>query len=255
MLAGSLIRRMRLDLMVSFQHDDMPDEGENSTPADAYNLVSRRWIAIPRTLRLTTRPRVPFNSDGSRPRTLARTSKSGSMPSWVFSHSIEVDGLSEKLLEESLLPLFKKLHPEKLGWNLSLVNVCATNISLTASDGKDGAGRDIGRMFRKQEHVLKDWKVADVDIAPSDEDEAREQEWGKDHLVDRGDPEANKQDQTCGYLGSEDTMPLTQGSAATDDAWDSEDGTRGLGESCRICGALMPSFAMAAHERFHTMPD
>lgn len=259
MLAGSLIRRMRLDLTVPLQHDDMAtlaDEDGYSSPTNANNLAPQRWIAIARTLRLTTRPRAPLNSDGSRSRTFARISKSGSMPSWIFNLNIDVDVLSEKLLEESLLPLFKKLHPERSGWNLSLVNVCATNISLTASDGKDGAGRDIGRMFRKQEHVLKDWKIADVDVAPSaDEDEAQEQQWREEDLGCRGNPEADSQDLDCDPLGSEDMMRLTQGSAATDDAWDSEDGMRDLGDSCRICGALMPTFAMAAHERFHTMPD
>jgi len=257
MLAGSLIRRMRLDLTVPLKDNDMgivSDENEDPTVQDASTLASRRWIAIPRTLRLSTRPRPPLNPDGSRSKTFTRVSKSGNMPSHVFSLTLSVDILVEKLLEESLLPLFKKLHTEKSGWNLSLVNVCATNMSLIANDGKDGAGRDIGRMFMRQEDMLKDWNVDDVDVAPSDE-EAEEQRLRDYNMKHRGHQNADIQTQEQSSLGSEDMRPLTHESAGDNDAWDSEDRVRDLGDSCKVCGALMPPFAMAAHERFHTMPD
>lgn len=257
MLAGSLIERMRLDLTAPLNDDELvmaPKEDDDSTVHDASILPTRRWVAVPRTLRLSTRPRPPLNPDGSRPRTFTRISKSGTMPSWVFSLTVSVEILVEKLLEESLLPLFKKLHPEKSGWNLSLVNVCATSMSLTAGDGKDGAGRDIGRMFRRQQDVLKDWKVDDVDVAPS-EKEAEEHPLREDKL-DRGEQQNVKnQTQEPSPLGSEDMRSLTQESCSEDDVWDSEDGMRNLDDSCNVCGALMPPFAMAAHERFHTIPD
>lgn len=257
MLAGSLIRRMRLDLTAPLDEDDLtmvPKEDDDSTVHDASILPAQRWVAVPRTLRLSTRPRPPLNPDGSRSRTFTRISKSGNMPSWIFSLTVSVEILVEKLLEESLLPLFKKLHPEKSGWNLSLVNICATNMSLTAGDGKDGAGRDIGRMFRRQKEVLKDWKMDDVDVAPSDE-QVEEHRWREDNLNHREHQNAEYQTQGCSPLGSEDTRSLTQESCSENDVWDSDDGMRNVGDSCNVCGALMPPFAMAAHERFHTILD
>ncbi len=257
MLAGSLIRRMRLDLTAPLDDYDLgmvPKEDGDFPVHDTSVLNTRRWIALPRTLRLSTRPRPPLNPDGSRSRTFTRISRSGIMPSWVFNLTLSVEILVEKLLEESLLPLFKKLHPEKSGWNLSLVNVCATSMSLTAGDGKDGAGRDIGRMLRRQEDVLKDWKVNDVDVAPSDE-EAEEHQLREDNLNHREHQNADNKTQQHPPLGSEDMRSLTQESCGDNDAWDSEDGMQDLGNSCKVCGAPMPPFAMAAHERFHTIPD
>ena len=95
------------------------------------------------------------------------------MPSYIFSLTVSIEVLSAKLVEEALMPLFKKLHPEKSDWNLSLVNVCATNMATTASDsrGKGGSGRDISRMFRRQDEVLREWRVEDRDVAPSPEAE------------------------------------------------------------------------------------
>lgn len=249
MLAGSLIKRMRLDLTTFADDDDVGtlSDAEDDQNHDGNASQSRRWIAHPRTLRLSTRPRPPLNPDGTRPRTFTRISKSGSMPSFVFSLITNVDVLSDKLVEETLMPLFRKLHPEKSGWNLSLVNICATSMSMTAGDSKDGAGRDISRMFRRQKDVLKDWKVEDVDMAPSDDEDGFEQqpravqEFSEDHRLD-------------GHCGSEDLRQSTQESYTGDDAWDSGEDNP-LGDACRVCGAVMPSFAMLAHERFHSLPD
>lgn len=257
MLAGSLIRRMRLDLTAPLEDDEpgmVPDENGRPTLQDApIHGSQRRWMALPRTLRLSTRPRPPLNPDGSRSRTFTRISKSASMPSFVFSLTIHVDELVEKLLEESLLPLFKKLHPEKSGWNLSLVNVCATSMSLSASDGKDGAGRDIGRMFKRQIDVLKDWKVDDVDTTSLDEeaDEASLREDSLYYNEHRDNVHVNVENAP---LDSESTARLDRENSEDNGAWDSED-MQDVGVSCTICGAIMPPWAMEAHERFHTMPD
>ena len=248
-MAGSLIRRMRLDLTVPLSDDDT-----GMVPKEAFTLPTRRWIAVPRTIRLSTRPRPPLNPDGSRSRTFTRISKSGNMPSWVFSLTLSVEVLVEKLLEESLLPLFKKLHPEQSGWNLSLVNVCATNMSLIAGDGKDGAGRDIGTMFKRQEGVLKDWKIDDLDVAPSD-GEAEELPVMEDKLNRREPQSSGNETREHRPIGSEAIGPPSHESSGDDDAWDSEDSMRDLGVSCKVCSALMPSFAMTAHERFHDIPD
>lgn len=259
MLARSLIRRMRLDLTAPLDDADM----EPASEEEDHNIIqpvsataSRRWIAHPKALRLSTRPRSPLNPDGTRSRTFNRISKSGTMPTFVLNFSIAVDDLAERLVEEALMPLFRKLHPEKSGWNLSLVNVCATNMSVTASDGKDGVGRDIGRMFRRQEDVLKEWKVEDIDIAPSeDEDELKDWQADMGGLDDASGNAVHDQPLDYTALGSEDFGAFTQDSPNVDDGWDSEDGMHDPGETCKVCGAVMPPFAMPAHERFHALPD
>jgi len=147
LLSERLIHRMHVDLTA--EDDPEMDEGER-----------RRWLAHPRTLRLTTRPRPPLNSDGSRSRTFNRISRSAPMPNFVFTLHQSVESLAEKLVDETLVPMFRRLHPGS-GWNLSLVNVAVTNMAETAAENKDSEGRDIGRMFRHQDDVLKDFRVTD----------------------------------------------------------------------------------------------
>ena len=246
---------MRLDLTSLVDDGDMGIDlgGEREDLAlDTKATASRGWIAHPKTLRLSTRPRPPLNPDGTRSRNFTRISKSSSMPSFVLSLAQDITVLAEKIVEVILLPLFRKLHPEKSGWNLSLLNLCATNMSMTASEGKAGAGRDIGRMLRRQEDVLKNWKVADVDAAPSDDEPDNrqieqdgigqiERETSSLYLPDHADP------------GSEDALPPLQETSFGDEAWDSEGEENDLGDRCQMCGATMPSFAMTAHERFHSL--
>ena len=257
MLAKSLLKRMRLDLTTLVEDDDPGTHLEGGSDEDvipeASTLPSRSWIALPRALRLSTRPRPPLNPDGSRPRLFNRISKSGSMPSFISNLTVSIDSLAERLVEEALMPLFRKLHPEKSGWNLSLVNVCATSMSLTASDGGKGAGRDIGKMFSKQEDKLKEWKIDDVDVAPSDHSD-QEEDIQEDVEPRECDPTHTPSgDHTLN--GSEDLPPLTQSSTNDDDTWDNEDDIHNQGDVCKVCGAVMPSYAMVAHERFHAMPD
>lgn len=252
MLSESLIKRMRLDLTSLVDDEDVGIalEGEDDIVLDTKATASRRWIAHPKTLRLSTRPLPPLNPDGTRLRNFTRISKSSSMPSFVLNFTQDIPVLAEKLVEETLLPLFRKLHPEKSGWNLSLVNLCATNMFMTASEGRAAAGRDIGRMLRRQEDVLKDWKIADVDVAPSD-DEPDDCSIEQDDIgqFEREIPSQYPPDPAG--PGSEDALPSTQGSCFGDEAWDSEGEENDLGERCQKCGATMPSFAMFAHERFH----
>ena len=256
MLARSLVRRMRMDLTSTIEVDDIGmniEEGEEQIQTGSA-AASLRWMAHPKTLRLTTRPRLALNPDGTRSRTFNRISKSTNMPTFVFSFDQGVDIIADKMVEETLLPLFRRLHPEKSGWNLSLVNLCATNMSPTASDAKDGAGRDIGRMFKKQDDVLREWKVEDVDMAPSDEDEDDQQKVINDLDVGKT-VVAQEHTLALPAIGSEDLLAFTQETLQEDVAWDSDDDMQNLGDSCRICGAVMPSYAMLAHERFHDLPD
>ena len=254
MLSISLIKRMRLDLT------SLVDDGDGSiTLEDAGDArlavkpsASKRWIAHPKTLRLSTRPRPSLNPDGTRQRNFTRVSKSSSMPSLVLSLTQDIVVLAGNLVEEALLPLFRKLHPQKSGWNLSLVNICATNMSMTAACGKTGAGRDIGRMLRRQEDVLKDWKIADVDVAPSNDkpDDCRIE---PDVRHFKSDISSHSPLDAAG-TAPEDALPISQRDSFSNEVWDSEGEENYRGEMCKDCGATLPSFAMVAHERFHYLP-
>lgn len=256
MLAGSLIRRMQTDLTEEETDSDPPAD----TDADLFKnaLTKRRWLAHPRTLRLSTRPRPPRNSDGSRARCFNRVSRSVPMPAFVFNLTESVESREDKLVSEALIQTFRKLHPEKSGCDLSLVNVAATNMAGVASDQGDGTGRDISRMFRRQESVLKEWKIEDKDSAPSEDDEEEQQELrlAEEPGLSEG---ATKYEESSEILyeqtGSEDLIQPSQDCNADESLWDSEELDPNSGDACETCGAIMPTFAMAAHLRYHTLPD
>ncbi|MCJ1313288.1 hypothetical protein MMC25_006965 [Agyrium rufum] len=297
MLSRSLLCRMRLDLTEAEDDDDvvtcLDDERQEMSTINAENhhqhpkSVPRRWLAHPKVLRLTTRPRPPLRPDGTRSRSFTRISRSGTMPTFVFSLTETLEHLAERLVDEALVPIFHKLHPEKHGWDLSLMNIGATHMEETAADKSTGKGRDIGRMFRTQEDVLKAWKVEDRGVAPEDfrlsaaqnvtideAEQPRDYYGHKDNgAVDRDDTEDDYHEKDNGKLAritnddnAEQQIPQPiQGfiehasdvglDTEVDEGWDSEEGASKGGELCRICGAVMPSFAMAAHERFHTQSN
>jgi len=207
-LSRSLIKRMHIDLLEQ-ENDDDDDE-----------LPNRRWLAHPKTVRLSTRPRGAQDPvTGTRTRSFHRVSRSAPLPNFIFNLNDNVDAIADRLVDESLLPLFRKLHPEKSGWNLSLLNVAVTNMVETAGDGKSASGRDIGSMFKNQEDVLREWKVEDRDVPPE------YSQSGAIHMssnIDHND-----------WLSDEE---MDEDLTSTD---------------CHLCGARMPTFAMAAHQRFH----
>lgn len=227
MLSRRLIERMHIDL--TEEDEEAPEQ-------------PRRWLAHPRVLRLSTRPRPPLNADGTRSRTFKRISRSCPAPSFLFNLSENVEALAEKLVAEIIMPSFRKLHPEKSGWNLSLVNIAIANMVETASETVAGRGRDIGKMFRNQEEVLKDWQVA-TDSGSSDEE-----------VVDTNEGHTSPalEDSNVGWTSDEAEKPIAAGLEA---GWESDEDDRGSSQQCNTCGAVLPSFAMAAHKRFHLIPD
>jgi DNA polymerase iota len=238
LLATSLLKRMHTDLV-----EDKDDEHTSSVRTLPQPALLRRWLAYPRSIRLSTRPRPPQNPDGSRNRSFARISKSTPMPGFVFSLKDDVSSIVERLVAETLLPLFRRLHPERSGWNLSLMNVAAANIAGAASE-KGGIGRDIAKMFRRQDDVLKQWKFTEdgeVDVGSKGIDRSQSSLPGATpRLADR--------------QGSEDIpTPSQEANEHSVDYWGSEEedmvdvDTYG----CEECGAIMPLFALGAHERWH----
>ena len=212
LLSNRLIKRMHLDLM------------EDDDEWDVEEVKSRRWLAHPRTIRLSTRPRPPPGPDGTRARTFQRLSRSAPTPNFVFSLNETTENLGERLVEELLLGMFRRLHPEKDGWNLSLVNIAVTNMAETAADSKDSEGRDIGRMFRRQDDVLKDFRVIE-DTGP----------------VPEPVPSAVSDRPSSG----------SPADAGPDMDWEADAANDHQFDICRFCEARLPSFALTAHEQYH----
>lgn len=246
MLAQSLMRRMHADLLEDEEEEDV-EAINRATDNTVANKISKRWIAHPKTLRLSTRPRPPQNPDGSRNRSFARISRSAPLPNFAYSLKESLDVVAERLVHESLVPLFKRLHPEKQGWNLSLVNVAVTGMADAASE-KGGAGRDISKMFKQQDDVLKHWRVLDESTSPDTIMEERYTIEAPPGLQAPRIPELHRG-------GSEDFPTPSQETSTQEDGWEVDDEDEQMSTdntfACKLCGATMPIYAMAAHERWH----
>lgn len=209
-LAASLIRRMRTDLTERYR-----DEAASSTP----ETRGVRWLARPRTLRLSTVPRQTPGAESTQTRGSSRISNSAPLPQFVFNLDDSVDALAERLVRESAISMFRKLHRERAGWNLRVLNIAVTNMVEVAGDGKNNSGRDISKMFRRQGTEYQNSPPAPGPIQSS---------------AANGVPPA--------------TLP-----AASEGSWESD----GEEESmpcvpCSICGAPIPHFALVAHEVYHS---
>jgi DNA polymerase iota len=244
LLTESLMKRMHTDLLEDEEEDVAAVEHVGHVTASV--KISKRWVAHPKTLRLSTRPRPPQNPDGSRNRSFARISRSAPLPNFVFSLKESAEVLIDRLVHEVLVQLFKKLHPEKSGWNLSLVNVAVTGMVEGASE-KGGAGRDISKMFKNQDNVLKEWRVIEeIDSPDTTMDEVVPETYPS--VQPSKIPELNRG-------GSEDFPTPSQENSTQDDGWEVEvENDEMLDDDtfkCELCGATMPVYAMAAHGRWH----
>ncbi|KAJ4153130.1 hypothetical protein LMH87_009634 [Akanthomyces muscarius] len=205
-LSCSLVRRMRIDLVSPDVNADEP--------------LAQRWMARPRTLRLSIRS-WPKAGSGQE-RSFSRTSRSAPLPSFIFDLVAGTEEISERLVSEALLPLLRRLGAEKGGsaWNLQLVNICVANMAAGAAEDKHGAGRDIANMFKRQDEVLRPWRVT----GQADEE---------------------------GVQDEQDSMP------ELDDEFDGLDAdgswSGATGDQCSICGLPIPTFAASAHFRYHEM--
>lgn len=238
LLSKSLIKRMRADLT---EDEEERDASEQQPTNDIREY--RRWVALPKTLRLSTRPRPPVDPDGTRARASQRISRSIPAPTLLNNLSAPIDELAHRLISEQLITLFRRLHPEKTGWDLSLINIAVTNMVETAGTS---TGRDISKMFKNQDNHLKAWKIEDVDVPP-------------DQDMRNASRAASPIAAALHSHGSEDEVPLSQASQASyfQGGWDDEDEDANdlLDPTCPFCQAIMPSFAMAAHLRFHEIED
>ncbi|KAM0284561.1 hypothetical protein ACHAQH_001927 [Verticillium albo-atrum] len=220
-LAASLLRRMRVDLLTT----DEPETQATTLGSDTQGQ-DQRWMAHPKTLRLSIRlwPAEGEREDWS----FSRSSKSQPLPNFVFDSRTPVEPMAERLVTETLFPMLLKFHPEKgFNWNLQLINICVANMVESGSETGSGVGRDISAMFRKQDDVLRQWKL-DTTIV---DDEI------KDHVDEK----------------------IPQEMDIDEDEEDDVDGAaywgHGDAERCRHCGHRIPPFAASAHARYHDMGD
>ncbi|PLN85202.1 DNA/RNA polymerase [Aspergillus taichungensis] len=202
-LTISLIRRMRTDL--TEPATDVPH--------------GLRWLARPRTLRLSTRLRPPVQADGTRGPGGNRVSRSAPLPPFVLHLDERIDAVAERLVQERTLPLFRRLHPEPSGWNLHLMNVAVTNLVETA-----GSGQDIGRMFQRPE------------------------------MSHPRSPPVGVERDLAGAQGSAvEETPLSP--TSDEDGWEDSDEDRILSVPCATCGVSIPHFALVAHQVYHSVAE
>lgn len=207
-LSCSLVRRMRIDLVAPDTNSDEP--------------LAQRWTARPRTLRLSIRS-WPKPGSGQE-RNFSRVSRSAPLPGFIFDLNAGIEEISERLVSEALLPLLRRLGPEKGGgWNLQLVNICVANMAAGAAEDKHGVGRDIANMFKKQDEVLRPWKIIE-----SDDEQEPEEERDNTELGGELDGEFDELDGDASWSGA-------------------------MGDLCNICGLPVPTFAASAHYRYHEM--
>lgn len=203
-LSYSLIRRLKVDLLAT------DDSGE------------QRWLARPKTLRLSIRSWHQMHGQNYN-----RASRSGLFPTFTFDTTLDMDHLAERLVAESLLPLLRRLATEKgPKWNLQLINICAANMVMCATEGKAGVGRDIANMFKNQDEVLRPWKAASEEVV-KEEDAAL-----SGHACEQAE-----EDELSDEIGNIET-------------WETFEG-----DSCPKCGHAMPSFALSAHLRYHDLEE
>ncbi|KAL4776402.1 hypothetical protein BDW60DRAFT_83295, partial [Aspergillus nidulans var. acristatus] len=213
-LAASLIRRMRRDLTERYSDA----EGSTSLGPRLREETKARWLARPRTFRLSTIPRSTQGSD----HTYSRRSHSTPLPQYVFNLDESIDALAERVVRELATPMFRKLHRERTGWNLRVLNLAVTNMAEVAGDGKHNDGRNISKMFQRQEAEPQDtlpalertWSQPELPVLPSTLTVASEALWESD--------------------GEEESMPCVQ---------------------CTTCGASIPHFALAAHKVYHSTSE
>ncbi|KAL4798713.1 hypothetical protein BDV19DRAFT_11603 [Aspergillus venezuelensis] len=214
-LAISLIRRMRTDLTESYSDAKSTDSGATT------EKPKLRWLARPRTLRLSTVPRTLPGTDTTQMRSHGhnRISTSAPLPQYIFNLDESVDALAEKLVRESTTSMFRKLHPQRSRWNLRVLNLAVTNMAEVAGtgSGKNNSGRDISTMFQRQEAAVPEPTLSSTE---------------------RYNPPST-------MLSPEEA------------SWDSEsDGEENMPcVPCSICGASIPQFALVAHKVYHSSEE
>jgi DNA polymerase iota len=232
-LAASLLRRMRVDLT------EAEETGKDSA-GSVEGPKRTKWLAHPKTLRLSTRPKTSPN-EGT-PYNWGRASRSQPLPTFIF-HDIDHEFIVGRLVKEALFPMFFQLNPEKSeGWNIGMINICVANMTLTATEDSAGSGRDISRMFKRQDEVLREFRVYDDGGDPSPK---------VAQVSNTGEGEDSDRTGLDPMVAEGDDMDFGDGyaSESESEAWGDQDGS----QVCPRCGHYLPEFALSAHQRYHAL--
>lgn len=220
-LCASLIRRMNIDL--------------TDTARDSGDLI---WLARPRTLRLTTRPRHPSTGGPRPPYNSNRASRSQPLPGFVISAVAQpVEDIATRLVDVALLPMFHRLNPQpgpgQAGYNIGLLNICVANMAPSGADSKTSSGRDIAGMFRRQHDVLREFTVY-----VEDNDDGDEGYDGRSMSPPTSSPNDMQQETASDSVEEDEGLETDWDGGAVD---------------CELCGHVIPAFATLAHRRFHQL--
>ncbi|KAM0815263.1 putative UmuC domain-containing protein [Seiridium cardinale] len=211
-LTTSLVKRMHVDLL---------EQNHSANEAGA-----RKWLAYPKTFRLSTRAKTRPATENQHP--FSRNSRSQPLPNFVFSLRDGPEAIVERLVNETVLPLFRRLHHERQGWNLALINICVTNMVLGGNEEGTGGGRDISFMFKTQDARFKDFTVYDSSSAET--------------------PPTSEAESPAGQKVATPVPTNFDGEVVE---WEEEE--EEAVQRCLECGCAIPVFALSAHERFHVM--
>ncbi|KAK4179960.1 hypothetical protein QBC36DRAFT_321377 [Triangularia setosa] len=227
-ITASLLRRMHVDLLEECEAVTPPVSSSTSPPPPPPNSKpggGRKWLAQPKTLRLTTRPYFPPSEWDKYEYNYSRASKSVPLPRFIFDLSVGPESIVERLVEGTLLPLFHSLNPDPEKWRIGLLNVCVTNMS---GGHEGGGGGDIMKAFERQREVGEIRAVAFADSSADDEDVVAAEE--EKHEAEESDKEAEE--------------------------WiEDEEDERDRGVRCQLCGCVIPIFAVEAHGRWHELEE
>ncbi|KAL8409417.1 hypothetical protein RB594_007737 [Gaeumannomyces avenae] len=248
-ISASLITRMRADLA--------EDTGSSGTGAacTAGADAARKWIAVPKTLRLTTRPRHDGSLEGREYNyNHGRASRSQPIPGFLLSLTQPVDQLAQRLVEEALMPMFHRLATPRPGsgsgggYDVGLLNVCVANVTMAAGDSAGSSGRDIAAMFKRRDEFRREFAVLD-DALEEGQQPPLTVSTGSPKLLPNYDENAQENEllEMSVLCDAEDDL-----FAGNDelDLWDDQDTQR-----CRTCGHAIPTFALEAHYRYHLLDD
>ncbi len=232
LLTSSLLRRMHIDLV---------------DPHTDNNHV--RWLAHPKTLRLTTRPIIDLTAATPIHYSSNRTSRSCPLPSFVFATdpaATATEATARRLVEETLLPLFTKLHPAPSKLDIGLMNVCVTNM-----DAVGVGGRDIGDMFRVRVSHQEGQRMTGW-VGGGGGDEVEEGRGGREEEEEVGEDEEREEEGEKGQEKGEGEGEEEE----EEEGWDHDDSQQEEdAEMCRLCDRPVPRFAVLAHERFHSLEE
>ncbi|KAL8381035.1 hypothetical protein RB595_005363 [Gaeumannomyces hyphopodioides] len=247
-ISVSLITRMRADLA---EDSDSSSIGAARTAgADA----AQKWIAVPKTLRLTTRPRHDGSpEDREQNYNHGRASRSQPIPGFLLGLTRPVDQLAQRLVEETLMPMFHRLATPRPGggrggYDVGLLNVCVANVTMAAGDGAGSSGRDIAAMFKRRDEFRREFTVHD-DTPEEKQQPSPTVSTSSPKLLHSCDENAQENGllEMSGLGDVEDD--LFEGGDELD-LWDGQDTQR-----CRMCGHAIPTFALEAHYRYHLLDD